>query len=507
MNMEFVLQGRDQASQVIEGSTRKMGSAFDRLRQKAGSVFSKIKNSVFSLQGAFGAVGVAALGKSFLDTATQFENFNTQLVTIEGSSQKAKTAMDWITKFTAKTPYELAEVTEAYTRLRSYGIEPTNGILETLGNTASAMNKPLMQAIEAMADAVTGENERLKEFGIKAKIEGDKVYYAWSDASGKARQSIAENNAASIQSTLEAIWNEKFSGGMDRMTNTWSGMMSNLKDQWELFKLRVMESGVFDYLKESLGEVLNKINEWAQNGQLQAWAESIGASLKEFFETAKSVFTFIRDNWEMLKVTAVLIGAMWTVTQLATFASSVSTLIGLFGSLKTAAVAVNAVEFGGILKNLDGLSGKLTSAIGLLGKAGLVGAAGAVGYGVGTALDRGYTAISGQSLGGDIYDALHPEPQPRTVIGYDGDAPVYQAKGGVIAGGATHVIAGEAGPEAFVPLPDGRSIPVSIKGGGGGGGDVIMNFPNAVLVTKEAVREIVKLLGPVQVEMMARGKA
>ena len=27
---------------------------------------------------------------------------------------------------------------------------------------------------------------------------------------------------------------------------------------------------------------------------------------------------------------------------------------------------------------------------------------------------------------------------------------------------------GEAGPEAYVPLPDGRSIPVAMRGGGGG---------------------------------------
>lgn len=36
-------------------------------------------------------------------------------------------------------------------------------------------------------------------------------------------------------------------------------------------------------------------------------------------------------------------------------------------------------------------------------------------------------------------------------------------------------IAGEAGPEAVVPLPDGRRIPVALQGGGGGGVQVVVN--------------------------------
>jgi hypothetical protein len=38
------------------------------------------------------------------------------------------------------------------------------------------------------------------------------------------------------------------------------------------------------------------------------------------------------------------------------------------------------------------------------------------------------------------------------------------AKGG-ITGGPVLSLAGEAGPEAIVPLPDGRSIPVTLQGG------------------------------------------
>ncbi|CAL1241976.1 hypothetical protein [Candidatus Methylocalor cossyra] len=52
-------------------------------------------------------------------------------------------------RFSTETPYELTEVTEAFIRLQSMGLD------------ASAMGKPIMQFIEAVADASVGEFERL----------------------------------------------------------------------------------------------------------------------------------------------------------------------------------------------------------------------------------------------------------------------------------------------------------------------------------------------------------
>jgi predicted phage-related tail protein len=49
------------------------------------------------------------------------------------------------------------------------------------------MGKPLMQTVEAIADAMTGQNERLKEFGIKAEaIKGtNRIIYEYTDKHGR----------------------------------------------------------------------------------------------------------------------------------------------------------------------------------------------------------------------------------------------------------------------------------------------------------------------------------
>lgn len=89
----------------------------------------------------FGAIagGIGWAFKSqFVDTASQFEKFSAILETVEGSSKKAKGSMGWVSDFAAKTPYELDQVMDAYVKLKSYGMDPMNGLLKSLGDTSSA---------------------------------------------------------------------------------------------------------------------------------------------------------------------------------------------------------------------------------------------------------------------------------------------------------------------------------------------------------------------------------
>lgn len=236
-----------------------------------------------------------------MDTASEFERYETILTTLEGSAEKAKKSMAWISDFAARTPYEMNEVTDSFVKLKAYGLDPLkDGLLNSLGDTAAAMGKPVMQVVEAIADAVTGENERLKEFGIKAsKIKGTNfTEYSYTDKNGKQQLAKVEsNNRAMIQATLQTIWNEKYGGAMNKLSGTWEGMMSNLSDQWSRFKLLIAQSGVFDFLKDKLSGFLDKVNKMADDGSLQKLAETIGQKLVTGFERLWEVGGKIYDKF------------------------------------------------------------------------------------------------------------------------------------------------------------------------------------------------------------------
>ncbi len=241
----------EKSTNRLEKSSHKLASSMSSMALKIGLAVG----SLVALKSAFD------LGANFVETSAQFEKFETTLTSITGSSAKAKESMAWIQDFTATTPFQLGQVTEGFVKMKAYGLEPMDGTLKTLGDTASAMGKDIVQAVEAMADAVTGENERLKEFGIKASKDGDTIAYAWSDSSGKARNIVIENNKDVIQSTLNAIFNEKYVGAMDAQSKTWDGMVSNIADRWTLFKKDFMDAGLFSYLKGILGVIGDRLGQ------------------------------------------------------------------------------------------------------------------------------------------------------------------------------------------------------------------------------------------------------
>lgn len=254
---------------------------------------------------------VSAAGQ-LVGTASQFEKFQTILETTEGSSGKAKEAMSWVTNFAAKTPYELQEVMDSFVKLRAYGLDPTNGLLRDLGDTSAAMGKPLEQAVEAIADAVTGENERLKEFGIRAAVKGNEIAYSYTVNGQKKIAKALASDPGGIQKTLQKIMSDRFSGAMDKLSSTWDGMLSNMGDIWVQFQLAIMNAGLFDWMKSKLELVLSTINRMAEDGTFQVWAEYISSRivmvLSAAWSFASGVYEILSRLGQYLSMAAEYVG-------------------------------------------------------------------------------------------------------------------------------------------------------------------------------------------------------
>lgn len=161
---------------AMSGGLSRLSSALRRMVAGFKDGFSGLSSSFKDLKSSFStalsalsglAVKTAVVGtglawgfkRNFLDVAATFEDMETVLTTLEGSSERAQKAMDWISDFAVKTPYELSEVTEAYKNLVSSGIDPVNGSLLSIGDAAAASGKPLMQLVDAVGKAKSGQFE------------------------------------------------------------------------------------------------------------------------------------------------------------------------------------------------------------------------------------------------------------------------------------------------------------------------------------------------------------
>jgi phage tail tape-measure protein len=248
---------------------------------------------------AAAAGALAFLGKSVINTSAQFESYAATLETIEGSAEKASTALNWISDFAKKTPYDVAELTEAFVKLKAYGMDPTTGLLEDLGNASSGMGKSLMQAVEMIADASTGEFERIKEFGIKAKQEGQKVTFSWTE-NGKQLSKTVNKTSDEITKFIRERFSARFNGAMIRQSKTWNGMVSNLGDTWVDFQRKIGEAGFFDAAKRGLGRFIDYLGEMESDGRIDKLAQALGRGFEAAVEGAVTVLDRMRRHFEFL---------------------------------------------------------------------------------------------------------------------------------------------------------------------------------------------------------------
>ena len=207
-------------------------TARDREIKRLRNETNKLKKSLGGLGpaakiagGAIAAIGFARLASSIVGTIRQFEDLRATLVTIEGDAQKAAKSFQLIQDFTAGTPFQLADVTQAFITFRNAGLLPTTEFMTNVGNIAAGMGQRIDSVARAVFNATTGEFEMLKQLGIKVKTEGDKLTVLFKGTS----QTIA-NDGRAIIGVINEIGRSDFAGGIDRQAKTLTGAISNVKD-------------------------------------------------------------------------------------------------------------------------------------------------------------------------------------------------------------------------------------------------------------------------------------
>ena len=172
----------------FRGDTRQLDRALGGVNRGLKRVERNSKQSRRALQGieatggrvttALRAAGAAlvAFGTSraiggIVGATTAMEGFRTQLTTYLGSQELANAEIDRLSKLARSLPQDVNQLTEAFVIFQRFGLDTSNESMKAFSNIAAANSKSITQLGEAVADALTGEFERLKEFGIKVRNE------------------------------------------------------------------------------------------------------------------------------------------------------------------------------------------------------------------------------------------------------------------------------------------------------------------------------------------------
>ena len=219
-----------------------------------------------------GALAIGTLASQIGDVTKKFEGYETVLRNTFQSSSKANREFDKIKEFASKTPFSVDELTGSFVKLVNRGFNPTKEELTNIGDLAASQGKSFDQLTEAILDGQSGEYERLKEFGIKAKTAGDTVTLSFK---GIEKQVKKTDEGALRKAIISFGQLQGVAGGMAAASQTLDGKISNLGDSFDALFVSIGENGkgVFGDLIDGIKEAVDWMTEFIETSPVDALRE------------------------------------------------------------------------------------------------------------------------------------------------------------------------------------------------------------------------------------------
>ena len=268
------------------------------------------------LTGVIAKVSSTALSaaKDFIQTGIQYnaqiEKYTTGFTNMLGSAEAAKAAMDAIQEDAARTPFDVASLTQANQLLISAGENAgySRKVIMALGDAVSATgggNAELSRMsanLQQIANVGKASAIDIKQFAYA----GINIYQVLADYTGKSVQEV-QNMTISYDLLSQALIAASEDGGryynaMDTQSQTMNGRVSTLKDN--VSQLAGLMTGD---LSSGIGVAIGKLNDMVVAAQeaykLDGWKGLIGeiTGLTTVIDKAKSSAVGLKAVFDALK--------------------------------------------------------------------------------------------------------------------------------------------------------------------------------------------------------------
>lgn len=310
---ELVIETRGEDSSASATITR-VASSLDRFGDAAARASARAQSSLGSLSSQFSQIGSVFIGGLAVQAANQIAQIGTAAIqagfgfndlqqraeiaftTMLGSADKARAMLDDLKDFAAKTPFEFSELVTASQKMLAMGFaaEQVRPTLTAIGDAVAGLGggaglidqvTRAMGQMQAKGRAMSQEMLQLTEAGIPAwQILADKIGVSIPEA-----MKLVEKGAVDADTAIGALvdgMNSRFGGMMAKQSQTFSGVMSTLRDN-ATQAAATLTQPFFDLATKGIA----KVNEAFASPALQAGLKSFAANLASGLESAISFIT------------------------------------------------------------------------------------------------------------------------------------------------------------------------------------------------------------------------
>ena len=230
--LSILVRLRDEAS----GAMQRLGVGFDKAvtasRYFAGGLLA-------------GGTAVAGLGGIAIKAAADAEQTKIAFTTMLGSGEKAASFVKDLTQFAKKTPFELKGLEDASKKLLAFGIVPERVLpdLKALGDIAAGVGTEKLPFLITAFGQVQAKGRLMGQELLQFSESGVPLLGELAGMFGKTTAEVQEMITAGevgfgdVRKALENMSGEggRFNNLMDQQSKSLNGMISNLKDAWNIF--------------------------------------------------------------------------------------------------------------------------------------------------------------------------------------------------------------------------------------------------------------------------------
>lgn len=443
--LTILVRAKDEASHSLE----RLGFSFQNA-EKASSLFAGGL--------AAGGLAVGALGGMALKAAADMEQMRIGFTTMLGSAKNADVFIRDLVDFAKKTPFELKGLQQASQQLLAYGFTQKEVLpnLKNLGDIASGVGMEklpnLILAFGQVKAATRLTGMELRQFTEAGVPLLDMLAKQMKVPVSEIQKLVEKGKVGfpEVQQALASLAGEggRFNNLMQNQSKSLNGMISNLKDAWNIFLMgegqQLIEWGkVFvalatDIVQNHLSNWVKKIEEVikyfkSHKEALIIVAGAITGALIPALYAAVSAFVVLAASLAPFIIGGAIIGgivagAYWIVTHWDLIKQKT---IAVWTSIKDFFAAVWEEIKKLFNDSVNWIIGKIQPLLDIIDK----------------------VKSAGSSIGNTFKNV-------SSSFGFGGA----RAEGGPVSGSSAYLV-GERGPELFVPSSGGSIIPNNKLGG------------------------------------------
>ena len=511
---------------AIDNATKALKEVKNQL-QNVGTTTTKVASSFSLLATTIATVIGATTVKAVYDVSKNFQDLRSTLGFVTGSAKSGGNALNFLTQYAKKSTFSVNDLANTFITLYSAGINPTEELLQTFTDTASATTDQL----DTLNDLT-----RLFAKGIEGGIglqslnqlasKGIPVFRILKEQIGLAREDINKfgESAEGSRQILDALQKglaKTYFGATASRADDLSVSMSRLYKEVQIALNIIGENGFSKSLSQatkSLGEFVDALEPvFVGLGKLSGFfLDATDGAFKFGTEVAKALKYTIKQEIDDIKKATDLMyknifgkdrvakvttentvvgkGTIGEISAPVIDAKTTTTLENILSKFKILSADTTSIAdkiAGGLVKGIENFSQGLAEAI-VLGKS-LQGTLKAVGQSILIDILKSQISLIAKLLTQLAIEKLITQQKViqssisggggflGTIarIGFNAIAgggsvpldapnlynPVMEAEGGALSAGNPYMV-GERGRELFIPSTNGTMIPNHDLGGG-----------------------------------------